>query len=200
MRRVAAFFVIGACWVLCSLAPAGAQSVGDGDLNDCSDFTYQEDAQAQLLPGDPYRLDADNDGIACEELPHRPETTAPPPETTTPPPETTTPPPETTTPPPETTTPPPGGDGACQNPQEVIAVGPRTENSRTPFTTNGDVFRVSYDVAFNDPNAFNSAEVDVQTRDGGLVDFADVFKDETNSYIVTDGAGTYDLVVHIDPP
>jgi hypothetical protein len=39
---------------------------------DCSDFQYQEDAQAHLLPGDPYGLDADHDGIACETLPHRP--------------------------------------------------------------------------------------------------------------------------------
>jgi Excalibur calcium-binding domain len=38
----------------------------------CSDFTYQEDAQRYLLPGDPYGLDADHDGIACENLPHRP--------------------------------------------------------------------------------------------------------------------------------
>jgi hypothetical protein len=37
----------------------------------CSDFTYQEDAQAKLLPGDPYRLDADHDGVACQNLPHR---------------------------------------------------------------------------------------------------------------------------------
>ena len=39
------------------------------DLYDCSDFTYQEEAQAQLLPGDPYGLDADNDGMACDTLP-----------------------------------------------------------------------------------------------------------------------------------
>ncbi len=36
---------------------------------DCSDFVYQESAQVYLLPGDPHRLDADNDGVACEELP-----------------------------------------------------------------------------------------------------------------------------------
>lgn len=41
-----------------------------GDRN-CSDFRYQEDAQTFLLPGDPHRLDADRDGIACEELPKR---------------------------------------------------------------------------------------------------------------------------------
>jgi hypothetical protein len=38
---------------------------------DCSDFATQEEAQEYLLPGDPYNLDADNDGIACEDLPRR---------------------------------------------------------------------------------------------------------------------------------
>lgn len=47
------------------------------DLN-CSDFTYQEDAQAVLDadPSDPFELDGrDNDGVACESLPHRPTPT-----------------------------------------------------------------------------------------------------------------------------
>lgn len=36
---------------------------------DCSDFTNQAAAQKKLLPGDPYRLDGDGDGIACDSLP-----------------------------------------------------------------------------------------------------------------------------------
>ena len=39
-----------------------------GDL-DCPDFATQAEAQAYFEaagPGDPHRLDADNDGIACE--------------------------------------------------------------------------------------------------------------------------------------
>ncbi len=36
---------------------------------DCSDFSTQEEAQEYLLPGDPYGLDGDNDGVACEDLP-----------------------------------------------------------------------------------------------------------------------------------
>jgi hypothetical protein len=36
---------------------------------DCADFATQEEAQEYLLPGDPYRLDGDDDGIACEDLP-----------------------------------------------------------------------------------------------------------------------------------
>ena len=36
---------------------------------DCSDFSTQEEAQQYLLPGDPYGLDADDDGTACDSLP-----------------------------------------------------------------------------------------------------------------------------------
>jgi excalibur calcium-binding domain-containing protein len=50
----------------------GIASAAPGAVDyNCSDFTYQEDAQAKLLPGDPYRLDADHDGVACQNLPHR---------------------------------------------------------------------------------------------------------------------------------
>jgi hypothetical protein len=36
---------------------------------DCSDFATQREVQRFLLPGDPYQLDGDGDGIACEALP-----------------------------------------------------------------------------------------------------------------------------------
>lgn len=36
---------------------------------DCADFATQAEAQEHLLAGDPYRLDGDHDGIACEDLP-----------------------------------------------------------------------------------------------------------------------------------
>ena len=36
---------------------------------DCSDFSTQAQAQKYLLPGDPYRLDGDGDGRACNSLP-----------------------------------------------------------------------------------------------------------------------------------
>lgn len=45
--------------------PSGAVAA---DL-DCGDFANQAEAQENLLPGDPYRLDGDSDGIACEDLP-----------------------------------------------------------------------------------------------------------------------------------
>ena len=40
----------------------------DEDLFDCSDFESQQDAQEQLLDGDPYLLDEDADGTACNEV------------------------------------------------------------------------------------------------------------------------------------
>jgi len=48
---------------------AGAEPVATASDYDCSDFATQEEAQEYLEPGDPYRLDADNDGVACEDLP-----------------------------------------------------------------------------------------------------------------------------------
>jgi len=55
-------------------------------------------------------------------------------------------------------------------------------------------------VAFNDRQAFNNAaDIDIEDR-FGLVDFVNLSEDETNSFIVTEGAGTYDLVVQIAPP
>src|SRR5919202_3929940 len=55
-------------------SPALAQT----DLYDCSDFTFQEDAQRILdqNPSDPYGLDGDNDGMACDDLPSRGDSTS----------------------------------------------------------------------------------------------------------------------------
>jgi Excalibur calcium-binding domain len=44
---------------------------------DCADFSNQAEAQEYLLPGDPYRLDGDDDGVACEDLPCPCSTAAP---------------------------------------------------------------------------------------------------------------------------
>ena len=55
------------CAVVLTAAPSAAQ-----DQN-CSDFRFQEEAQAELESdrSDPNNLDNDNDGIACESLPRR---------------------------------------------------------------------------------------------------------------------------------
>lgn len=51
--------------VLAAHSPSRAAAA---DL-DCADFSSQAEAQESLLPGDPYGLDGDNDGIACEDNP-----------------------------------------------------------------------------------------------------------------------------------
>jgi hypothetical protein len=43
-------------------------SASAADL-DCADFSSQAEAQENLFPGDPYGLDGDDDGIACEDNP-----------------------------------------------------------------------------------------------------------------------------------
>lgn len=53
---------------LTACLPLSGVSYAQGDL-DCPDFATQAQAQAVFDqdPSDPHRLDADNDGIACEE-------------------------------------------------------------------------------------------------------------------------------------
>ncbi|MFC8722633.1 excalibur calcium-binding domain-containing protein, partial [Kitasatospora sp. NPDC057198] len=54
------------------VSAASAQALAPAaDTKNCSDFATQPQAQAELNadPSDPNHLDADNDGIACEDLP-----------------------------------------------------------------------------------------------------------------------------------
>ncbi|MFI7401092.1 excalibur calcium-binding domain-containing protein [Streptomyces sp. NPDC049541] len=84
--------------LLATTGPTAVVAHAQTDV-DCHDFAFQEQAQAVLRanPSDPFRLDADHDGIACEDLPHRPSpsptvtSTAVTPATLTPAPATTTP-------------------------------------------------------------------------------------------------------------
>lgn len=62
MKRIIGSAVVALGLMIGSQMPALADY-------DCKDFATQEEAQGQLLPGDPYGLDRDNDGIACESLP-----------------------------------------------------------------------------------------------------------------------------------
>jgi len=59
---------IGAACVAALVAGCG----GGGGDKDCSDFTYQQDAQAWHNSHSNSDLDRDHDGIACESLPSRP--------------------------------------------------------------------------------------------------------------------------------
>lgn len=60
--------------VSCLLLACGGGAGGGDTKVTCASFTYQEDAQAHYQKS----LDRDNDGIACEDLPHRPTVSTPP--------------------------------------------------------------------------------------------------------------------------
>lgn len=64
--RIRTFAVACVVSVVATLPLAGVASAQPE--RDCPDFATQADAQAALnsVPGDPERLDADDDGIACE--------------------------------------------------------------------------------------------------------------------------------------
>jgi len=73
LELLGAVVVVG--W-LASCGGGGSSTSGTSSANStarCGDFAYQEDAQAALRSG-ANQLDGDNDGIACESLPHRPST------------------------------------------------------------------------------------------------------------------------------
>ncbi|MFD2078493.1 Excalibur calcium-binding domain-containing protein [Actinopolymorpha cephalotaxi] len=59
-----------ATFVLATLGVVGI-ATADTDKYDCEDFSTQQEAQTVLEQdrSDPYGLDRDNDGIACETLP-----------------------------------------------------------------------------------------------------------------------------------
>ena len=66
---------LGGLSLLALIGPgAGAAMAAGADVHNCGDFEYQEDAQDvyDADTSDPNRLDADDDGIACETRPHRP--------------------------------------------------------------------------------------------------------------------------------
>lgn len=60
---------LGVALMLClSMVMTSSASAHRRDY-DCADFATQAEAEEYLLPGDPYNLDADGDGIACEDNP-----------------------------------------------------------------------------------------------------------------------------------
>jgi Excalibur calcium-binding domain len=62
-------WVLGVATALCLIVVAAPTASAHRRDYDCSDFATQAEAEEYLLPGDPYDLDADGDGIACEDLP-----------------------------------------------------------------------------------------------------------------------------------
>ncbi|TLW93906.1 excalibur calcium-binding domain-containing protein [Saccharomonospora piscinae] len=78
LRQATLTFLFAAATMLPAAGLANAQDL------DCANFSTQAEAQAEFDrdPSDPHRLDADDDGIACEVL--NGTTAPPPPATTTP--------------------------------------------------------------------------------------------------------------------
>jgi hypothetical protein len=66
VKAVALCSVLFGAFLASAALPASAAAATDYD---CADFANQAEAEAYLLPGDPYNLDGDDDGIACEDLP-----------------------------------------------------------------------------------------------------------------------------------
>lgn len=178
LSRLFVLFAVSVTLTLGFAAVAGAQQ--DEDQFDCESFGSQESAQAELDadPSDPNNLDPDGNGQACDDFDfgvgsnqqEQPEDQDA-----------------------------AQSDGSCSNPREVASVGPTADNTKTPFETTGPTFRVTYDVTFTTDDDFRLAEIDIEDR-FGLVDFVNLDEDANDSFVVTEGAGSYDLVVNIDPP
>jgi hypothetical protein len=70
MRKwLGATLVLSACVAMTLIGIAAPSASAHRRDYDCADFATQAEAEEYLLPGDPYNLDADSDGIACEDLP-----------------------------------------------------------------------------------------------------------------------------------
>jgi hypothetical protein len=76
--------VTGQAVVAYDTAILHTQGEPPGNIYNCANFTYQDEAQAYLekWPTDPSQLDGDNDGIACEVLPRRVAAVSTPPSVT----------------------------------------------------------------------------------------------------------------------
>src|SRR6476660_4441337 len=61
--------LLAALTLVATAALAQAPSAAQARDYDCADFANQAEAQEYAGNGDPYGLDGDNDGVACEDLP-----------------------------------------------------------------------------------------------------------------------------------
>src|SRR5829696_5288629 len=173
-RRVLIFltFLVASTFACISLY---ADKAAAQDIFNCSSFATQEEAQAEFNsdPSDPHNLDADNDGIACEELPSGGNVTPDP------------------------------GPGSCLGARELMNVsagGPGSFGESFPsFATNSPSFLVTVSVA-PEPNAgTGTMGVSVGIYDDSLPDGEDeiagpfVDAGDTKSFLIQEGTGTYHI-------
>jgi hypothetical protein len=69
MRRLLGVLLVLSFAIVLGLVARAPDASAHRRDYDCSDFATQAEAEEYLLPGDPYDLDADGDGIACEDNP-----------------------------------------------------------------------------------------------------------------------------------
>lgn len=90
-------------------------------------------------------------------------------------------------------------DEGCADAREVASVGPTNRDTVTPFEVTSRTFRVTYDVTFDDPRDFrNTVEIDIEDR-FGLADFENIDESSAGSFISTEGPGSFELVVNVQP-
>ena len=91
-----------------------------------------------------------------------------------------------------------GAQQVCPGAEEVASLGPATNDQRQDFDITGESFRVTYDVEFTNEQAFRDFTVEIEDR-FGLVESDSTSESGTRSFTVPEGAGSYDLLVEVEP-
>ena len=97
---------------------------------------------------------------------------------------------------------PPEAPAGCESPDEVRSIGPRGDDSTTRFGVDTRRFAVSYAFGFEDdpPTNTQSADLRVLAQGGDTVgDVVRVQDDDSGSFILGGGPGTFRLRVEVDP-
>jgi len=88
----------------------------------------------------------------------------------------------------------------CDDLRTVARLGPTTADSREPFRTTQDVFRVTYEVDFLDDSGTTFTNFDVEITDRfGLVESDSRDTDGGQSFLVPEDAGTYAIETDVEP-
>lgn len=90
-------------------------------------------------------------------------------------------------------------NGSCAGAREVENTGPTTTDAERQFRVTGETFRVTYDVTLLERNEFPTVTIDFADRFGaGPLLFVD--ESESDSFISTEGPGSFDLTIQVSPP
>lgn len=89
--------------------------------------------------------------------------------------------------------------GSCPGAEEVKSVEPTTTDTEGQFEIAGETFRVTYDVNISQPNQFPTIIIDIEDR-LGLGPFVQISETGSDRFISTEGPGSFDFTVQVDPP